>query len=277
MSFKISTDIGGTFTDIVVVDNKGNNNIFKSPTTDKDKMVGVIEGLKIAAKYYGYSLEKLMNETEFVSHGSTVSTNALIEGKTAKVGLICTEGHRDILSFREGGKAHPFEWYIDYPDPYVPRYLTLEVSERINSEGKIETLLNENEVRTAVKKLKYYNVQVIAVSLLWSFINTEHELRVAEIIHEEWPEVVVTLSHIVNPRIREYRRTVSTVIDASLKPLNTSYVESLQKTLKKIGYKNDLYLFTSSGGLISPEDMTNQPIHSIDSGPSLAPISGKFY
>src|SRR5699024_2596731 len=119
--------------------------------------------------------------TDFLSHGSTVSTNALIEGKTAKIGLICTEGHRDILLFREGGKEHPFEWYIDYPEPFVPRYLTLSVQERINSDGAIEKPLNEQDVRDAVKKFKEYNVEVIAVSLLWSFINPDHELRVEEI------------------------------------------------------------------------------------------------
>lgn len=277
MSLKISTDIGGTFTDVVVVDDKGNTNIFKSPTTPENRMLGVIEGLKIAAEHYEQSLEELMTRCDFISHGSTVSTNALIEGKTAKVGLICTEGHRDILLFREGGKAHPFEWYIDYPEPFVPRYLTLPVGERINSEGIIEESLNEDDVRAAVRKFKNYNVEVIAISLLWSFINPAHELRVAEIIKEEWPEVEVTLSHIVNPRIREYRRTASTVIDASLKPLNTEYVKALQDSLRNVGYKKELYLFTSSGGLILPEDMINQPIFSIDSGPSLAPISGKFY
>lgn len=277
MSFKISTDIGGTFTDVVVIDGDGVTNIFKTPTTPQNRVLGVIEGLKIAAEHYGLTLEELMKQCDFISHGSTVSTNALIEGKTAKVGLICTKGHRDILLFREGGKEHPFEWYIDYPEPYVPRYLTLPVDERINAEGEIVTPLNEDEVREAVKKFKEYNVEVIAVSLLWSFINPVHELRVAEIIKEEWPEVDITLSHIVNPRIREYRRTVSTVIDASLKPLNTEYVENLQNSLKEIGYEKDLYLYTSSGGLILPEDMIKQPIFSIDSGPSLAPISGKYY
>lgn len=277
MSLKISTDIGGTFTDIVVVDEEGVTNIFKSPTTPNNRVIGVIEGLKIAAKYYGKSLEELMSLCDFISHGSTVSTNALIEGTTAKVGLICTKGHRDILLFREGGKNHPFKWYIDYPEPYVPRYLTLPVSERINAEGEILEQLNEDEVRAVIEEFKNYNVEVIAVSLLWSFINPKHELRIAEIIQEEWPEVGITLSHVVNPRIREYRRTVSTVIDASLKPLNTEYVETLQNNLRDAGYEKDLYLYTASGGLILPDDMIKQPIYSIDSGPALAPISGKFY
>ncbi|MFD1707895.1 hydantoinase/oxoprolinase family protein [Siminovitchia sediminis] len=278
MTYRISTDIGGTFTDVAVVDGTGETNIFKSPTTPKKLVSGVIEGLKLAAEYYGEPLHEFMGKCEFFGHGSTVSTNALIEGKTAKVGLLCTQGHRDVLLFREGGKENPFEWYLDYPEPYVPRYLTLPVTERMSAEGEIITPLNEDEVRKAVRQFKEYGVEVIAVSLLWSFVNPAHELRVKEIIEEEWPELEsCTLSHVVNPRIREYRRTVSTVIDASLKPLNTRYVGMFQESLGEIGYKKEPYLFTTSGGLILPEDMVEQPIYSIDSGPALAPISGKFY
>lgn len=277
MRYRISTDIGGTFTDVVVVDSSGEINIFKSPSTPGRLMTGVINGLKLAAQYYNEDLNVLMNSCDFFSHGSTVSTNALIENKTAKVGLICTEGHRDVLLFREGGKDNPFEWYVDYPEPYVPRYLTLSVPERVTSEGAVLIELDENAVREAIQQLREFEVEVIAVSLFWSFINPVHELRIAEIIEEEWPDATYTLSHLVNPRIREYRRTVSTVIDASLKPLNTEYVSRFQEKLKSIGYHKEPYLFTASGGLVQPDDMIKQPIFSIDSGPALAPISGRFY
>lgn len=277
MKYRISTDIGGTFTDIVVIDSHGEINIFKSPSTPGHLMTGVLNGLKLAAQHYQEDLSVLMKHCDFFSHGSTVSTNALIENKTAKVGLICTEGHRDVLLFREGGKENPFEWYVDYPEPYVPRYLTLGVNERVTSEGDVLVSLDESHVRDAIKQFKEYDVEVIAVSLFWSFINPIHEVRIAEIIEEEWPEVTYTLSHLVNPRIREYRRTISTVMDASLKPLNTDYVSVFQEKLKSIGYEKEPYLFTASGGLVQPQDMIKQPIFSIDSGPALAPISGKFY
>lgn len=277
MGFRICSDVGGTFTDVVVVDKNGNTNIFKSLTTLENRVNGVIDCLKLAAGFYKLSLKDFMTQCEFFAHGTTAGTNALIEGKVAKVGLISTEGFRDVLLFREAGKAHPFDWHIDYPEPFIPRYLTLPVEERIDSEGKISTPLNEEDVRAAIKKFKSYNVEVITVSLLWSFVNPQHEKRIGEIIEEEWPEITYTLSHQVNPRIREYRRTISTAIDASLKPLMNNYIGRLENSLREIGYEGELSLLTSSGGILNPDEMMNKPIYSLDSGPALVPVAAKFY
>lgn len=277
MSYRICTDIGGTFTDIVVVDESGNVNIFKALTTPENRVNGIIDGLKLAADFYGTTLNEFMGACDYFGHGTTTSTNALIERKVAKVGLICTSGFRDVLLFREGGKENPFDWYLDYPEPYIPRYLTLPVTERINAEGGIDIPLHEDEVREAIRQFKQYDIEVIAVSLAWSFVNPAHELRIGELIEEEWPGKTYTLSHIVNPRIREYRRTVSTVIDASLKPLITHYVSTFESRLREIGYHNELSLLTCSGGVTSPQEMIESPIYSLDSGPALAPVSGRFY
>ena len=277
MSFRICTDIGGTFTDVVVADETGNINIFKSLTTPENRVLGVLNGLQIAADFYQKPLHEFMGSCTYFGHGTTTSTNALIEGKVAKVGLICTKGFRDTLLFREGGKESPFDWYIDYPEPFIPRYLTLPVTERINAEGEVSTPLDEDEVRDAIRLLRSYNVEVIAVSLFWSFVNPAHELRIGEIIEEEWPEITYTLSHVVNPRIREYRRTVSTVIDASLKPLINHYVSTFEESLRNIGYKGELNLLTCAGGVLSPKAMMERPVYSLDSGPALAPVAGKFY
>ncbi|MFD1774601.1 hydantoinase/oxoprolinase family protein [Paenibacillus rhizophilus] len=277
MGIRICTDIGGTFTDLVVVDESGSVNIFKALTTPENRVDGIINGLTIAADFYGKSLKQLMESCEYFGHGTTTSTNALIERKVAKVGLICTTGFRDVLLFREAGKENPFDWYLDYPEPYIPRYLTLPVTERINAEGGIDIPLNEDEVREAIRKFKQYDVEVVAVSLMWSFVNPAHELRIGEIIEEEWPGKTYALSHVVNPRIREYRRTVSTVIDASLKPLITHYVSTFEDRLREIGYRNELSLLTCSGGVTSPQEMIASPIYSLDSGPALAPVSGRFY
>ncbi|QWU13965.1 N-methylhydantoinase A [Paenibacillus sophorae] len=277
MGIRICTDIGGTFTDLVVVDESGSVNIFKALTTPENRVDGIINGLTIAADFYGKSLQQLMESCEYFGHGTTTSTNALIERKVAKVGLICTTGFRDVLLFREAGKENPFDWYLDYPEPYIPRYLTLPVTERINAEGGIDIPLNEDEVREVIRKFKQYDVEVVAVSLMWSFVNPAHELRIGEIIEEEWPGKTYALSHVVNPRIREYRRTVSTVIDASLKPLITHYVSTFEDRLREIGYRNELSLLTCSGGVTSPQEMIASPIYSLDSGPALAPVSGRFY
>jgi N-methylhydantoinase A len=260
-----------------VVDDQGFVNVFKALTTPIDRVQGVINGLKIAAEHYQMSLESIMASCTFFSHGTTTATNALIERKTAKVGLICTKGHRDILLFREGAKEDPFNWDLDYPEPFVPRYLTLPVSERITAEGQIYLPLDEKEVREIIRRFRLYNVEAIAVSLMWSIANPIHEKRIGEIIKEEWPEIDYALSHEVNPSIREYRRTVCTVIDASLKPLVGNYVNHFEKNLREIGYNNQLFLLTSSGGMASPEEMVKKPLYIIDSGPALGPVAGRFY
>ncbi|MBM7599051.1 N-methylhydantoinase A [Virgibacillus halotolerans] len=277
MNLRIATDIGGTFTDIVVTDEIGNVNLFKSSTTPNNHIEGIMNGLQLAAKHYNLDLPSFMDRCNFFCHGSTITTNAIITGNTAKVGLLCTKGHRDVLVFREAGKDHPYKWYFDNPEPYVPRHLTYSVEERINHEGKIIVELNESDVREAINKFKEKNVEIIAVSLLWSFANPAHEKRIAEIIKEEWPEARYTLSHLVNPRIREYGRTVSTAINASLGPLIHNYLGRFKDSLDKVNYKKDPYLFTSSGGLTLPEEMMEKPLYSLDSGPALAPVAGKFY
>jgi len=279
MSYRMSVDIGGTFTDLVVVDEEGQISVFKSSTTPEDYVAAVISNLRQASESFGIPLQRLMQEcSSFVGgslvHGSTIATNALIEKKVAKTGLICTRGFRDILTDREGGKAEPFNWDQDYPPAYVPRYLTLPVTERVNAEAEIETPLLEEEVRQAVRQFEQWGVEVIAVSLLWSIVNPVHELRVGEICREEAPEIPCVLSHQVNPIIREYRRTSSTVINASLLPIVSQYVESFEKRLKEIGYPGGMLMLTSTGGVMSSEELVEKPIYSIDCGPSLAPTAG---
>jgi len=281
MSYRLCIDIGGTFTDLVVADQKGKVDIFKSPTTPGNYTDAFIETVKMAADNYSLPLKEFMAQCStieggYFGHGSTVSTNAIIEGKAAKTGLICTGGFRDILLAREGGKENPYNWQMEYPEPYIPRYLTFGVGERINAEGGIEQELNQDDVRKAIRQLKEYRVNAIAVALLWSIVNPVHELKIAGIIEKEWPGIPYSLSHKVNPCIREYRRFSSTAIDASLKPLVSSYVTQLEKRLEAIGYKGQLSLLTSSGGVVSAEEFVRKPIFSVDCGPALAPSAGRL-
>jgi len=277
MRFRACSDVGGTFSDLFVFDEEGEGwSVFKSPTTPDDLSVGILETLKLASNHYDISLEGFMAQCASFIHGSTVATNAVIQGKVAKVGLICTRGFRDILTRREIGKDLAFEVNMDYPEPYVPRYLTLPVTERINSEGGIEIPLDEDEVRGAIRQLKKYNVEAIAISLLWSIVNPTHEQRTNEIIREAWPEVRTVISSELNPIIREYRRTSSTVINASLMNIIRSYVSRLDESLKGIGYQNPISMFTCSGGIVGIEEIVKKPIYSIDSGPAMAPVAGRI-
>ncbi len=282
MSYRISIDIGGTFTDLVIVDDGGDIALFKTPTTHEKYADAVIKNLESGSNSLNISLQELMEGcSTFIGgslvHGSTISTNALIENKVAKTGLICTRGFRDMLLDREGGKAEPFNWNIDYPAPYIPRYLTLPVTERINAEGEVDTTLNEDDVRDAIEQFKKWNVEAIAVSLIWSIGNPKHELRIGEIIEEEWPGIPYVLSHQINPIIREYRRTSSTAINASLIPIIDKYVSSFKERLRDIGYNGEMLMLTSSGGVMSAEELTEKPIFSIDCGPSLAPTAGLWF
>ncbi len=282
MSFRISVDIGGTFTDLVMVDDQGDMSVFKSPTTRADYVQAVLNNLEQASNYHEVPIDRLLRECSpglggcFV-HGSTISTNAMLESKVAKTGLIITRGFRDMLTHREAGKDEPYMWHLDFPEPYIPRYLTLPATERMNSEGEIEVPLNEEDVRTAIRQFREWNVQAIAVSCMWSIANPVHELRIGEIIQEEWPEIPYVLAHQVNPVIREYRRTSSAAINASLKPLVSKYISNFQEVLREKGLEGEMLLFTSSGGVINTKEVLEKPISTIDSGPALAPVSALWF
>lgn len=275
MRLRTSSDVGGTFTDLCVFDEETRTwSTFKSPTTPDDITIGVLETLRLASKYYNLPFKDFLAQCASFTHGSTIATNAIIEGKVAKTGLIYTKGFRDLLTHGEITKSG-FEWDLDFPEPYVPRYLTLPVTERINSEGGIETPIDEDEVRAVVRQLREYNVQVIPICLMWSIVNPVHEQRIAEIVHEEWPEVPTVLSSELNPIIREYRRTSSTVINASLLTIIEDYADRLGKRLRDAGYKKPVSMFTSSGGLVSTDELVKRPIYAVDSGPAMAPAAGR--
>lgn len=275
-------DVGGTFTDAAVLDEKGQINVFKSPTTPHDWTEGILGALKVAAEYYEEDFSDFLKDISVVNgglltHGSTIATNAIVEKRAGKIGIMCTKGFRDVLLFREGPNKNPFDMFLDYPEPYVPRYLTLPVEERINSEGEIDTELNEQEVRKVALQLKEYNVEAICVCFLWSTANPIHELRAKEIIKEVWPEVEVVLSCQVNPNSREYRRWVSAAMDASLRKLVSTYANNLNNRLNELGFIGEVGMLNAAGGVMSTTEIVNRPLYSVDSGPSMAPVSGKRY
>lgn len=223
--------------------------------------------------HYGLALPTFLKSLDRIVHGTTVSTNALIEGKVAPVGLICNEGHPDVLTLREAPRKRAFDWKIDYPEPYVPRNRTFEVRGRIDSQGNELTPLREADVREAVASFRRARVEAIAVCLLWSIVNPSHERQVREIVSAAWPEIPVVLSHELNPIPREYRRAISTAIDASLQPIVSAYVGKLDRTLREQGFESELLIGNCGGGMMPPDEIGRRPIHSVMSGPTLAPIA----
>lgn len=277
MSIKISIDVGGTFTDLTLFNEKtGKINNYKSPTTSEDLTNGIINSINLAAKDHNLSLKSFLETTNTIIHGTTASTNALIEDNISKVGMITTEGFKDILWGREAGKEEPFNWKIEYPPPMVPRYRILTVNERINSEGGIETELNEEDVLKAIDQFKEWDIDALSVCLLWSISNPKHEQKIGEIIKKEWPEIDFDLSHQINPVIREYRRFIATVINSSLKKLIGEYLSNLENNLKENGFNGNLLLMTSSGGVLNTDEIKNKPILTVGSGPSMLPVAALY-
>ena len=274
---RFACDTGGTLTDLIVENSDGTLSMYKAPTTPEDPILGVLQSLELASEDRNISLSKLLSSGEMFIHGTTHATNAIVTQSTAKTALLTTAGHPDILVLREGGRIEPFNFLVPYPAPYVPRALTYEIPERIDSLGNIVTPLEDRAVLAAIEELKRQDIEAVAVCFLWSITNSVHEQRVGQLLSENLPDVPYSLSHVLNPTLREYRRASATAIDASLKPLMTKYMGSLTQRLAEAGFNGRTLVLTSQGGMIDAEELATQPIHAINSGPSMAPIAGRHY
>ncbi|MFN3472691.1 MAG: hydantoinase/oxoprolinase family protein [Blastomonas sp.] len=274
---RFATDTGGTFTDLVVEEDDGTITLHKAATTPLDPVAGVLDALRVAADARGISLADLLARGDSFIHGTTHAINAIIQGRTARTALIVTQGHRDILLFREGGRAEPFNHAHAYPQPYVPRALTFEVPERIMAGGKVLIALDEAATAQVLEQIAAADIEAIAVALLWSTVNPAHENRIGEMIATRFPAMPYSLSHSVNPTLREFRRASSAAIDASLKPLMGAYLGSLEARLADAGFAGRVMVLTSAGGMVDAREVAAQPIAAINSGPSMAPVAGRHY
>ena len=274
---KFSIDIGGTFTDLVVEDDAGGVWLKKSPTTPHDPVEGILNALKSAAFSLDMSLGDLLGKGEMLIHATTRALNAVLTGNTAKTAFLTTKGHPDVLLMREGGGRDRFNNVQPYPEPYVPRSLTFEINERIAWDGTVIQQFDEKGAIEVIKRLAEEKVEAVGVCFLWSFANPEHELKMGELLDKYLPGIPYTLSHKLNPTMREYRRASSACIDASLKPIMTDYLHHLQDRLVKEGFNGRLLFVTSNGGLMDASIVADAPIHSLKSGPAMAPVAGRFY
>lgn len=274
---RLATDTGGTFTDLVVEDDDGSITLYKAPTVPTDPVAGVLDALTIAADARGLTLAHLLAQSSTFIHGTTHALNAIITGKAAQTALIVTEGHRDILLFREGGRTDPFNHKMAYPKPYVPRATTFEVRERVLASGEILLPLEDAEVVDILHRIGEAGVEAVAVALLWSTMHPEHERRIGRLLEEHLPGIPYSLSHAVNATLREFRRASSAAIDASLKPLMTRYLGGLTQRLADAGFGGNVMVLTSSGGMVDAAEIAAAPIRVINSGPSMAPVAGRYY
>ena len=272
---RLACDVGGTFTDLVLEDDAGRLRLFKSPTTPADPIVGLLTVVDLAAADLKRTRRELLAGIATFVHGTTRAINAILTGRTARTAFLTTEGHRDILLLREGGRLDPYDNTQPFPRPYVPRALTFEVPERVGADGRVVKPLDEAAVARIGQELAEHSIEAVGVCLLWSIANPAPELKVEEILRRQLPDLPITLSHRLNPTIREYRRASATCIDASLKPLMGTYLRGLAERLQAEGFAGRLLTVTSQGGMMDAADMAAAPIHAINSGPSMAPVAGR--
>lgn len=272
--FRIGCDIGGTFTDILLINEEtGNISLIKRPSTPRNPGDGALKGIIRAIE----TTHTRPEEIDYICHATTIATNAIVgQVELPKVGLITTKGYRDLVEIGRQIRPDPYDLFVDKPRPLVPRYLRKEVYERITSDGRILRELNEREVRKAVKELAAEHVEAIAVCTLFSFLNSRHEERIGEIIREEWPEAVVSLSHEVLPEFREYERASTTLINTYLLKIVDRYLGSLEEGLREIGVKTDLLIMQSSGRTMASKMARKKPVYILESGPAAGAIAAAY-
>ena len=272
---KCCTDVGGTFTDCLVLDDHGEVHAFKSPTTPEDPTLGLTNALTKAARFFRMELPEFMSNVHLlIAHGTTLSTNALLTGRIAKVGLLATKGFRDTIEIRRGYKnirTSRFNVFVPPYKPLVPRYLRLPVEERTLYTGEILKPLKEEDIYNAIRKFKEEKVEAVAICFLHSYINPAHEKRALEICRQEMNGAYVTASHEVLPVYREYERFSTTVVSAAVGPITAHYLKALEERLREIGFKGTLYMVQGGGLVQSVEESARRAVSLIGSGPAAAP------
>jgi len=273
-SYRLGCDIGGTFTDFVLVnDESGDFQINKCLTTPADPSDAVEEGIRgLLERVPGF-----MPHIDEIIHGTTLVINAIIERKGAKTGLITTQGFRDVLELGREIRYDAYDIFAEYPQPLVPRSLRREVSERISADGRVLVKLNPDEVANVLAELCDAGIESLAICLINSYENPDHEIQVKEIVKKNAPELSLSTSYEVLPQIREYERTCTTATNAYVKPITAKYLAKLSARLEALGFRGKLFIMLSSGGITSVETARKYPVRIIESGPTAAVIASQHY
>lgn len=275
--YKIGIDVGGTFTDFVVVRDHEPPRYFKTHSTPHDPSEGVMTGLQDVAAAYQLSLADLLAATELVIHGTTVATNTLIERKGAKVGLLTTQGFRDVLEIREGMKEDRYNLRMSPVEPLVPRHLRRGISERVRCDGTVHTPLDDDTIDAAIAYFRQEGVEALAVCFLFAFLNPEHEQRVAARLEAAFPGMYTSLSHQILPQIREFDRLSTTVINSYVGPVFGAYLQHLHGRFAGYARKRDILIMQSHGGVAPIEDSRRLAVQAILSGPAGGVSGAAFY
>ena len=262
MASRIGVDIGGTFTDFIVYDESGNKVIIdKIPTTPQSPEKAVVEVIKRNLS------QKELEKIDFFLHGTTVGLNSLLERKGSKVGLLCTKGFRDILEIRRGDRDEMYNLFWQPAPPLVPRFLRLEIAERLFANGNVHKKINTDQVKDACNEFIKEKVDSVAIAFINSYTNKDHEILASKILIESGFKGQISLSSMVSGEYREYERTTTTVIDAFVKTRMSNYLNSLKKNLNELGYKGTFLVTRSGSGSMTFDEAEDRPFETIMSGP----------
>ncbi len=260
MMFTIGIDVGGTYTDLVAIDENGKTVFAKSPSTPSDQSVGVMAGLEQLARRLKLTRAQMLGLTDRVVHGTTVATNALLERKGAHVALLTTEGHRDVIEMREGLKGDRYDLRSPPPEPLVPRERRFGVKERLKANGDISTPLDDRSLGDAIAAIRRSGATSVAVCFLHSYLNPVHEIAAVERLTRELPDISISRSSDVLPQIKEYERVSTTIVNAYVGPLVRHYLTNLEQRLAEAGFKGSLFIILSHGGMAPVEEASRLAI-----------------
>jgi N-methylhydantoinase A len=275
MTYLVGIDIGGTFTDCAIVDGAGKLLTTKVPSTPQDFSRGMMDALGAGAQALGVSLDDFCRDISFLSHGTTVGTNTIIQKRGAKVGLITTKGHEDAIHIMRGSRGYAgrdIRKVVHFPEtskpaPIVPKRLVRGVSERVDCFGEVVVELNQREAEAAIHELLAEGVQALAICFLWSFRNPAHENQVKAMVQRLAPQVFVTTSVDIAPKWGEYERVTATALNAYLGPVMGDYLARLDSTLQELGYAHGLQITQCGGGTVPVARAGEAPLLTLDSGP----------
>ncbi|MGE3898759.1 MAG: hydantoinase/oxoprolinase family protein [Variibacter sp.] len=265
---RIGIDVGGTFTDLVAIDETGHTIFAKSLSTPQDQSIGVIDGLQELARRHDLTLAQLLAQTTSIVHGTTVATNALLERKGAKVALLTTQGHRDVLEMREGMKPNRYELRSSPPAPLVPRHLRFGIRERIGPGGAVLTPLDMGALDAAIADIRTSGANAVAICYLHAYKNPSHEQATEARLRTQLPEVYISRSSDVLPQIKEFERVSTTVVNSYVGPIVRLYLTNLDGRLREAGFGGNLFIVLSHGGMAPVEEAVRLAAATVLSGPA---------
>ena len=277
MAYKVGIDVGGTFTDFLLMDEKGAPGVFKVLSTPKDPSVAVIRGLNEMADARGLDFKDFLEEVEIIVHGTTVTTNALITGNTARTALLTTKGFRDALQMRRGIREELYNNRYLPPPPVVPRFLRIPVDERTDYAGRVVRGMDAADVESAIELCRKHQVEAVAICFMHAYACNAHERAAAQSVREKLPEVYLSVSSDILPQVRFYDRVSTTALNSAVGPILKRYLSRLTRRLHDEGFQGILLIMQSNGGVTSPGAVIELAASTLLSGPAAAPVAGIAY